>query len=293
MAGLYKDIWTGETVKAFREEPENVGWLKKIKSYNDAVASNNTLNFVDLGGDPTVLVNNTTYPLAVETISDTNVAVTLNKFQTKPTAVSDDVALGLSYDKIGSVIERHREAINAEKWTRAIHAIAPASNGTKTPVLKSTNVGKIVAKDIIALKQKFDEMHVPVQGRVLVLSPSHVADLLAEDTTFAMRYNANTETGKIGSLYGFEIYEFTGGNPYYTVSTLAKVAYGSTPDASTDREASVAFYAPRVMQAQGLVKAYIDEPNTLNQQWQYNVREYYICQPLKAEALGALVYKIS
>lgn len=290
MAGLYKDIWTGETIKAFREQPENVGWLNKIKSYNEAVAENNTINFVDLGGDPDVLVNNTSYPLQVQQLSDTNVAVTLNKFQTKPTAVSDDVALGLSYDKIGSVIERHREAVNAEKWTRAIHAIAPATNTDATPVIKSGTAGKIKATDIIALKAKFDANHIPVQGRILVLCPSHVADLLAEDTTFATRYNANTETGKIGTLYGFEIYEFTSGCPYFDKTTLAKAAYGSVIDASTQNEASVAFYAPRIMQAQGVVKAYIDEPTTTNQQWQYNVREYYICQPLKAEGIAALIY---
>ena len=105
-AGLYSEIWTGETIKAFRNSLESLGWLSKIRSFDSQVANNNTINFVDLGGDPTVLVNNTSYPIGVETLADANKAITLDKYQTKATKVTDDEARGLSYDKIGSVIER-------------------------------------------------------------------------------------------------------------------------------------------------------------------------------------------
>lgn len=290
-AGLYAEIWTGETIKAFRNSMESIGWLNRIKSFDSQVAGNNTINFVDLGGDPSVLVNNTSYPIATETLTDTNKAITLDKYQTKPTVVTDDVARGLSYDVIGSVIERHRDKVDEEKIARALHALAPSSNATKTPVLMTTGTAasgrkRLTVADVIAMKEKFDKMKVPVQGRVLVLCPEHVNDLLLADTAFAQRYN-NTATGKIADMYGFEVFEYVDA-PVYNRSTGAKKTYGATA-ANTDGNASVAFYAPRMMKATGETKAYIDEPDTTNQEWRYNVRHYFICLPLKNEAIGALV----
>ena len=124
-AGLYTEIWTGETIKAFRNAAENIGWINRIRAFDSAVANNNTINFVDLGGDPDVLVNNTSYPIAVQSLTDANKAIGLDKYQTKATKVTDDEIRGLSYDKKSSVIERHREAVDQEKYARALHAIAP------------------------------------------------------------------------------------------------------------------------------------------------------------------------
>lgn len=290
-AGLYQELWTGETIKAFRNSAESLGWLQKIRAYDAQVAQNNTINFVDLGGDPTVLVNNNSYPLGIESLSDANKPIGLDKYQTKATRVSEDEARGLSYDKKSTVIERHREIIDQTKFARALHALAPSEDTAKTPVLVTTGATdgtrkRLKVADIIALKAKFDALRVPVEGRILVLCPDHVNDLLLEDTSFAQRYN-NTESGKIANMYGFEIYEYVDA-PAFTVSTKKKLAYGAEL-AATDRSASVAFYAPRMMKATGETKAYIDEPDTQNQEWRYNVRHYFVCLPLKNEAVAAIV----
>ena len=290
-AGLYQELWTGETIKAFRNSAESLGWLQKIRVYDAQVAQNNTINFVDLGGDPTVLVNNNSYPLGIESLSDANKPIGLDKYQTKATRVSEDEARGLSYDKKSTVIERHREIIDQTKFARALHALAPSENSAKTPVLVTTGATdgtrkRLKVADVIALKAKFDALRVPVEGRILVLCPDHVNDLLLEDTSFAQRYN-NTESGKIANMYGFEIYEYVDA-PAFTVSSKKKLAYGAEL-AATDRSASVAFYAPRMMKATGETKAYIDEPDTQNQEWRYNVRHYFVCLPLKNEAVAAIV----
>lgn len=57
------------------------------------------IHFVNIGGDPTVLVNNTSYPLEIEELEDGDKAVTLDKYQTKPTRITDDELYSLSYDK--------------------------------------------------------------------------------------------------------------------------------------------------------------------------------------------------
>ena len=290
-AGLYTEIWTGETIKAFHNAAENLGWLNKIRSFDSAVANNNTINFVDLGGDPTVLVNNTTYPIGVETLTDANKAIGLDKYQTKATKVTDDEVRGLSYDKKSTVIERHREAVDQKKFARALHALAPAQNSASTPVITTTGQNyngrkRLTVQDVVNLKEKFDKLKVPSEGRVLVLSPEHVNDLLIQDVSFAQRYQ-NTTEGKILRMYGFEIYEFVD-VPRYNSSNNKKVAFDAAA-AQTDTTASVAFYAPRMMKATGETKAYLDEPDTQDQEWRYNVRHYFICLPLKEEAIGAIV----
>jgi hypothetical protein len=290
-AGLYQELWTGETIKAFRNSLESIGWLNRIRSFDSHVAKNNTIHFVDLGGDPEVLINNTTYPIDIVAITDADKAIGLDKYQTQATPITDDELKGLSYDKMATVIERHRLVVDEKKISKALHALAPADHAAKHPVLKTTGETvdgrkRLRVQDIIDLKAAFDKQKTPQQGRILVLNPDHVADLLAQDTTFAQRYNNHT-TGAISNQYGFEIYEYVD-CPLYTVSTKAKVNWGTTAT-SAMQMASVAFYAPRMMKATGETKAYIGEPEPTYQRWLYNLRHYFICLPLKNEAIGALI----
>jgi len=290
-AGLYQELWTGETINAFRNSHKSIGWMNRIRSFDSRVANNNTIHFVDIGGDPDVLINNTTYPIEIVAVTDDDKAIGLDKYQTVATTITDDEARCLSYDKMASVIERHRLIVDEKKIAKALHALAPADHAAKHPVLKTTGATvdgrkRLTVQDIIDLKAAFDKQKIPQQGRILVLNPDHVADLLIADTAFANRYN-NTNTGAISNMYGFETYEYVD-CPLYTVSTKAKVAWGTTAT-NAMQQASVAFYAPRMMKATGETKAYIGEPEPTYQRWLYNLRHYFICLPLKNEAMGALI----
>lgn len=297
-AGLYPEVWTAELIKAFRKAAEAVGWYNRIRSY-DQYVEKDVIHFVDLGGDPAVLVDNTSYPLEVTTLDDGDKAVKLHKFQTTPTRITDDELHGISYDKMGSVVERHKEAFSEVKFKRAIHSLAPAEHTTKTPVLLTTGDPveeegrlKLRRQDIIALKKAFDKADIPSEGRILVLSSEHVADLLEQDQKFAGQYY-NYESGAISRLYGFEIYEYNE-CPYFTVSTKKKKAYGSVPAQATDRQASVAYTLKRVMRADGSTKSYLQEAATspTTQENLFSMRTYNVCLPLKAEGLGAIVSAI-
>ena len=191
---------------------------------------NDVIHFINIGGDPTVLINNTTYPLDVQTLTDTDKPIALDKYQTLPTAITDDELYAISYDKMASVIERHREAISEKIYAKAIHAIAPAANTTATPVILTSGDAvdagtrkAITRADIIAMKKKFDVAKIPVTGRILVLCSDHVNDLLNTDQKFADQYY-NYTSGKIANMYSFEVYEY-GENPFYNTSTLAKIAW--------------------------------------------------------------------
>lgn len=291
-AGLYPEVWTGELVKAFRTAAESVGWYAKIRSY-DQYVEKDTIHLVDIGADPEVLVNNTTYPLEVTELEDGDIAIKLNKFQTKPTRITDDELHGLGYDKIGSVIERHKDAFSEAKFKYAIHSIAPAEHKTKTPVIMTSGEvvdgrKRLTRSDIIALKKAFDKALIPAAGRILVLCADHVADLLEQDQKFSAQYY-NYESGAISRLYGFEVYEYDQ-CPYYNTSTKKKLALGAIPG-TTDAQSSVAFTTKRVMRADGSTKSYLQEAanNPTTQENLFSMRTYNICLPIKAEGLGAIV----
>lgn len=249
--GVYTEVWTGELVKRL-----NAGlaasFLNGIPDYS-AKAENEVIHLVDVGGDPDVLINNTTYPIPVQNLTEGDIPIGLDKYQTKATRVTDDQLYAISYDKFSTDVQRHSNAIDTAKYKKAIHALSPYSNTKTTPVVPTsgeadaTGRKKMTRKDVIALKRAFDKAEVPTDGRRLVLCPDHINDLLEEDQKFREQYY-NYTTGKVTNMYGFEIYEFVN-CPYFTNAGV-KVPFGTSP-AETDMQASVAFYVPRMFRAQG------------------------------------------
>lgn len=288
--GVFTEIWTGELVKRLRGGL-TASWLDGVSDYSAAV-NNEVVHLVDVGGDPDVLINNTTYPIPAQELEDGDIALGLDKFQTKKTVVSDDTLFAISYDKIGSVIERHGDAITIGKFKKAAHAVAPQSDTDTTPVIPTSGEAgadgrkKLVRADIIALKRKLDAQGYPAVGRRLVLCSDHVNDLLEEDQKFRDQYY-NYTSGKIANMYGFEVYEFEN-CPFYTKEGT-KVAYKTTPG-GTDHQASFCFYTKRLFRAQGSTKMYYKDAatNPDNQANEVNFRHYYVVLPKKNEAIGAI-----
>ncbi len=295
--GVFTEIWTGEMIKAFRTVAESLGWYDRIKSY-DQYVNNDVIHFTELGGDPDVLVNNTTYPLSIQSLEDADKPISLDKYDTTATPVTDDELHACSYDKMASVQERHREALREKIHEKAIHAIAPDGNTATTPVLLTTGEvsadgtrKKMTPADLLECKKACDKMKMPKKDRILVLCSDHINDLLETDQKFKDHYNINQTEGKIARLYGFDIYEYDG-TPYYKVAAKTKLAWGAATTASTDRQASVFYFNGRMMKANGSVQFYHSEAakDPLYHRSLVNFRKWNICLPLsKKNSIGAIV----
>lgn len=280
--------------KAFKLSEEAIGWYKRIRSF-DQYVNNDVIHFTNIGGKPEVLINNTTYPIGITTLTDADKPIGLDKYQTKRTVVTDDELHACSYDKMGSVIERHKESIEERKYAKAIHALAPAKNEKGAPVIATSGAVSVIdptrkaitIADILKLKKAFDDLKVPMNQRVLVLCPDHANDLLAIDERFAGQH-ANHETGKITRKFGFDIYEFVD-NPYYNATTGVKAAFGAVPTAN-DTMASVAFADSKCMRADGSLSMYYKEAknNPDTQASEVNFKKYSICLPLGTDCIGAI-----
>ncbi len=292
-AGVYTEIWTGELVKYLRRGLEAT-WLDGIPD-SSSIVNNDVIHLVEVGVDPDVLVNNTTYPIPLQALDDADIAIQLDKFQTKVTPVTDDELYAISYDKMQRVKESHGNAINDSKFAKAAHALCAQQNSATTPVLKTTgerdaDTGrvKLCVQDVINLKRALDKLKVPADNRRLVLCPDHVNDLLETSQVFKEQYNINRADGTVGKLFGFNIYEFAN-NPLYTKAGVKK-ALGST--ASTGEfQCSFAFYVPRVFKATGSTKMYFSEAanDPEYQRNKINFRHMFVCMPKKADAGGVIM----
>ena len=286
--GVLTEIWTGELVKTLREYITG-SWLDGIPD-SSSIVNNDTIHLVEVGVDPDVLVNNTTYPIPLQALDDADIAISLDKFQTKVTPITDDELYAISYDKIARVKESHSNAINDAKFAKAAHALCANSNTAKTPVLTtsgerdaSTGRLKMTALDVLKMKASLDKLSVPVENRRLVLCTDHVNDLLETDQRFKEQYNIDRANGTVGRLYGFYIYEYAN-TPYYTQKGVKKDV-GATGDTG-EFQCSFAFYTPRVFKATGSTKMYWSaaENDPEYQRNKVNFRHMFICMFKKADA---------
>ena len=286
--GVFTEVWTGELVKSLRGGLEG-SWLDGVPDQS-SIVNNDVIHLVEVGVDPDVLINNTTYPIPSQALNDKDIAVKLDKFQTKVTPITDDELYAASYDKMARVKESHGNSINDSKFTKAAHALCAQENTAKSPVLKTTGERdaetgrlRLTMADLVALKAAMDKLGVPAENRRLVLCSDHVNDLLLVSQTFREQYNIDRATGKVGKLYGFDVYEYAN-TPLYTQAGKKKnlgVAAGAG-----EFNCSFAFYTPRVFKATGSTKMYYSEAATdpEYQRNKINFRHYFLCMPKLADA---------
>jgi hypothetical protein len=290
--GILVEAWTGQVVEHFTHAQEGT-FLDGVPDYSQ-YAENDVIHLSDVSGDPTVLVDNITYPLAIEDLPDGDVAISLSKFETLPTRVTDDELYAASFDKMAVAKTRHGNKLGEAMLDKALHAFAPIGDSAETPVIVTTggadgNRAKCTRENILALKKACDKAKMPKKGRRLVLCNDHINDLLELDQKFKDQYH-NYETGSIGKMYGFDIYEYPE-CPQFNATTKTKKSFGSIPSAG-DFEASIAFYVPRMFKCKGSTKPYISEAKNdpVNKQNLMSYTTRFVALPQKRDgACAALI----
>ncbi len=285
-AGLNHEIWISEVLDKFYPD---WSFLKESRDMSDMVEYN-TINLADAGADPEVLVNNNPYPVTFAQRTDTPLALPLDVLDTKGTVVRNAEEKETSYDKMASVVLGHRNALSDKAARLAAHAWAPAADGAATPVIESTGAGangfkKVTLNDIIDARSKFDAEDTPYGERILVLHPTHYAQLIAEDVELFK--------GFIGQqpgfdLFGFKVYGYSK-TPIYNKSTGAKVALGAAAAPSTDTISSFFYTKSEVMRAMGTTEMFarLKDPEQKGDIINFQMR--FSALPLRNKALGAVI----
>lgn len=296
MASVKKEAFEKRVVTALSHADE-ADFLNGAEDVSQYVTGDDEVQVIHrsyLGVKPDVLINNSTYPIPEQALDDEDIPIVLDKYQTKATPVTDDQLYAAIYDQIDAVNKSHVASITERRYDKAIHALAPATHTAATPVIITTGEAdpetgrkKLTKKDLIAFRRALGKKF--RKGWRLVLCSDHANDILEWDEHFDKQY-ADRESGMITKKYGFEIYEYAE-NPWFTVATKAKLAFGAVPDDAVASEASVAFYVPRVVKASGKTKFYFSQSATdpKMQRNLMNYRTYWIAMPTRMEMIGALV----
>lgn len=298
MAGVFREIWTGQ-VQQYLTNSDKDSFLQNLPNdYSSKVSTvgdeAQAIHLVDMGVLPEVLINNTTYPITVQTIGETDIIIQLDKYQTEVTPITDDELYAMSYDKMATIRNRHGLAIQIKRTMKAAHALAPSGNTAKMPVLLTTGADdgtgrlRCTWEDIARFKTALDNLEIPEYGRRIVLCKDHENDLTLIDQRFKDAYY-NRIDGKIYNQLGFDFFDYAG-NPYYTPGTKTKLSFGAVP-ASTDRKATVFFSEARAAIARGWVKMYYQEAAKLPQTQRNEIafRHNFIVLPTAEEARGAII----
>jgi hypothetical protein len=288
MSTLNKQVWTDQIMKNYYPE---ASFLSYVRDFS-ALAENDIINMADCGFDPDVLVNNTTYPIAITERDDTPLSFELDLFETENTLVRHPEAVEYSFDKMESVIYGHRMKLRASSSTKAAHAYAPESNSDNTPVIPTTGEDngdgkkRIRVEDILLLKRKFDLLDVPQDKRFLVLDPHHTEDLILHDLK-SFKDITEIVNGKPKRFAGFNILEYTK-NPKYNVTNLVKQPFGQIDNTNTTFS-SFAFSSDEVMKADGTVKMYerSNDPELRGTVVGFDKR--FIGLPIRNKAIGSIV----
>ena len=256
-------------------------WLNELTSM-DHMVEFNTINLSQIGADPNVIKDNTTWPLTPTQRTDSGIQIPLATYDTEPTHVTNVEELETAYDKCESVVRQHANALYTKACLSAAYNIAPASNTAAAPVLATTGANRgdgnkaLTYKDLLKLRTAFNKANYPLQGRVLLLSPEHEEDLLAEDVN---RYNRIMETGQVA---GFKVYTFNG-NPTYTTAG-AKNAYGTL----TGQPSSVAFLNSEVMRAMGDIEGEPEKRWADYRGWLLGFQMRFVAMPFRSKGIAAI-----
>lgn len=301
-ATIYREVWTGEVIK-FVGQAMKDSFLKGIADYSKYVSNvgdeMQAIHLASMNVLPEVLINNTTYPIGIADQSITDILITLAKFQTVATPITDDEMYASSVKKMELVKDRHGRAITQAIIRKGLHALAPSGNTAKMPVIPTTGPDdgtgrrKMLMKDLLTFKGNCDTLEIDEESRVLVLCTDHVNDLISEDAKLEAFFYNRTSGEIQPRLLSFEIHTHVS-SPYYTPSTLAKLSYGAVPsvvDGSEDRKASVFFSRDRAAKAMGWTKMYLSksDEDTQNQRSLVNFRQNAIIMPTAEEFRGAIV----
>jgi hypothetical protein len=226
MAGLNKEIWLDELKEQFQKP---FGWLPSMTSDYTPYVTYDVLHLGEAGVEPTVLENNNTYPVPTYERTDTAIELALSRLDTENTVLRNAEKATLMYDKMKSIVDGHRRALEKHKHVRAAHAYAPASNSTDMPVLQSTGdltggFRRMKWEDLYDFQKAMDEIGIPTEQRALLLTAEARSHLQKQDLA---RFNRLIVNGRLDMAeFGFAMVERYEDMPLYD-STGTKKAFGS------------------------------------------------------------------
>lgn len=286
MADLRKQVWIKQLLDKFYPDSSFLNYVKDFSPLVD----NDAINLAEAGIDPKVLINNTTYPIAVVKRDDKPIRIELDLFETENTLVRRPETIEYAYNQLESVLMGHRNVLKATTGAKAAHAYAPDEDTDETPLIQTTGDvykgrKRLTIEDILLLKERFDNADIPLENRYLVLHPSHLTDLILFDVK-SFKSITDFANGQPNRLAGFGMLQFS--KMAYYDSDLKKKALNSAVT-NGDSFCSLAFQSGEVMKADGSVHMYAIENDPKERGAIVGFDKRFVALPLRNKGIGAIV----
>jgi hypothetical protein len=306
MAGLYKEVWIAAVMENFYREGEFLPRSVDMSGFVD----NNKINLAEAGVVPSIIKNNTIYPLPVANRVDTALQLELDYYDTEGTLIANAEQKQYAYKKLQSVTYNHQKALrqyfsdlSAINWTPsenvdgATPVFGTQSTTAVTDIKGKPRFGFSIA-DITKMTSLFDYYKFPKQGRVCVLHPQHWAELNNQNALLYKDFT-NLPSGNVINLYGWTIYVY-GGTPLFNASTGVKLTYDSTLNPtngtdSTNSFSSLFYCEDEVFRALGETDVFFTQKST-NAQYRSDIigfQQRFAAGSIRNKAQGAVYSTIN
>lgn len=283
MAGILKEIWIDRICE---------GMIPDTSFLSDSVDMSefveyNKINLAEAGVDPTVLIDNTTYPVAMSTRADQPLELPLHTFDTENTIVRNIEKKELAYNKVESVTRAHRNALTKKMAAFAAHGWCPNKDGEYTPVLSSggavnkLGVKALTFEDLLMMEARFRDMDVDMDTLIAVLNPMHYADLMAQDMKLYKEVIAS------GKIFSFKLRSYSA-TATFDSTTGIKKAYGAAADPDKDTRSSLIYSSTEVMRAMGETDVFstLNDPAARGDILGFQQRASFL--PIRGKYIGAI-----
>lgn len=226
----------------------------------------------DEDGEAEVVVNPTQLPLPIGIEEDKKLSYKADLLVTKPTVVTWNNQLMVSYDKRAAKLEKHRSSLLKQIAERIMYGWSPTkaefirqTTGVATRAASApgaTGTRKVAAEaDFRWLAERFDRLDIPDDGgRRLVVDPGMKQDVWDIMKAYGQGTDLNNFLrgyGKLGYLFSFEVYLRSTTQRYTEAATPVKKAVGAAT-ATTDNVASIAFHKRFVRYSKSPVQVWMD-----------------------------------
>lgn len=190
-------------------------FLTRATNADQYVVGGRAVHIPNAGNPSGVVRNRTTLPATVNRRNDTDVVYLLDEFTSNPVLIPNIDKIQLSYDKMASVISEDMSIIKQVQADWLLYnwsstggkQIRTTGAASATTLAGATGNRKKPAKaELLQAKLIMDRDNVPADGRVALVTPDFLAELL-QDKDLAVNFAqyADLANGVVGRLYGFDI----------------------------------------------------------------------------------------
>ena len=256
--------------KEITEELRKDNSFMQFAKNDDAFVNGNSVELPHAGADPTILIDNTSYPLTITQRTDTATQYLLEKLSSNPTHLEYSEELIVAYNKRASIMDAHVKSLKqkmgdrlALKWAENIaspNLVATTATATRTSSAPgaTATIKQVQKVDILNVRQIFDSTDIPQEGRKLMLSSAMYNDILnIDDFTHVEKMGLTIiPDGMVGRIFGFDIFVRSSVNRYATGGSTIKDTEAS--NVVSDLGAGLAWHSDFVRRATGSIKTFLD-----------------------------------